>query len=178
MSLLASMHEQRGMHAQRGATLVVGLIMLVLITVMVTSAFTMSTTNLQSVGNMQFRDEAVAAANKAMEQVLSSPFTDAPVAQTVNVDINNDDTTDYEVVFDPPACISDSELVISGAAPSSVTLPSSFTVAGNTFHQTVWDLSARVTDVAAGGGSVGTSVHVRQGVRVLLTQTQYNAVCL
>ena len=51
-------------HAQHGATLVVGLIMLVLITLMVTSAFMLSSINLKSVGNMQFRDEAVAAANK------------------------------------------------------------------------------------------------------------------
>jgi hypothetical protein len=158
--------------AQRGATLVVGLIMLVLITVMVTSAFTLSTTNLQSVGNMQFRDEAVAAANKASEQVLSSPFTTAPVAQTINVDLNNDGTTDYEVEFDAPTCIGDSEVIISGAAPSSVTLGSSFAVAGSTFYQTIWDLSARVTDDVS-----GASVHVRQGIRVLLTQAQYNAVC-
>jgi hypothetical protein len=160
------------LHAQRGATLVVGLIMLVLITVMVTSAFTLSTTNLQSVGNMQFRDEAVAAANKASEQVLSSPFTTAPAAETINVDLNNDGTTDYEVRFDVPTCIGDSEVIISGAAPSSVTLGSSFAVAGSTFYQTVWDLSARVTDDVS-----GASVHVRQGVRVLLTQAQYNAVC-
>jgi hypothetical protein len=161
------------LHAQRGATLVVGLIMLVLITVMVTSAFTLSTTNLQSVGNMQFRDEAVAAANKATEQVLSSPFTSAPAAQAINVDLNNDGTTDYEVVFDPPTCVGDSELPISGAAPSSVTLPASFTVAGSTYYQTIWDLSAHVTDDVS-----GASVHVHQGMRVLLTQAQYNAVCL
>lgn len=160
------------LHAQRGAALVVGLIMLVLITVMVTSAFTLSTTNLQSVGNMQFRDEAIAAANKATEQVLSSPFTSAPAGQSINVDLNNDGTTDYEVVFDAPACIGDSEIIVSGAAPSSVTLGSSFAVAGSTFYQTVWDLSARVSDAVS-----GASVHVRQGIRVLLTQAQYSAVC-
>lgn len=160
------------LHRQCGAVLVVGLIMLVLITVMVTSAFTLSTTNLQSVGNMQFRDEAVAAANKATEQVLSSPFTSAPAAQSIDVDLNNDGTNDYEVDFDVPACISDSEIVLSGAAPSSITLGSSFAVAGSTFYHTVWDISARVTDPVS-----GASVHVRQGVRVLLTQAQYNAVC-
>ncbi len=167
------MSSAASLHAQRGATLVVGLIMLVLITVMVTSAFTLSTTNLLSVGNLQFRDGAVAAANKAIEQVLSSPFTTAPVAQTIDVDLNNDDQIDYHVAVDAPACIGDSELVVSGAAPSSITLGSSFAVAGSTFYQTIWDLSARVTDAAVSGASV----HVRQGVRVLLTQAQYNAVC-
>jgi hypothetical protein len=159
--------------SQRGATLVVGLIMLALITVMVTTAFTMSQTNQMSVGNMQFRDEAIAAANKAIEQVLSSPFTTAPAGQTIDVDLNNDDTVDYHVEFDTPACVSDSQILISGAAPSSVTLGSSFAVAGSTFYHTVWDLSAQVTDAAVSGASV----HVRQGVRVLLTQAQYNASC-
>jgi hypothetical protein len=161
------------LRAQRGSALIVGLIMLVLITVMVTSAFTMSTTNLQSVGNMQFRDEAIAAANKATEQVLSSPFFTAPAAQTINVDLNNDGTTDYEVEFDAPTCVGDTPIVIAGSAPSSVTLPPSFGLPANTFHQTVWDLNARVIDPVS-----GASVRVRQGVRAPpLTQAQYNAAC-
>jgi len=90
---------------QRGATLVVGLIMLVLITLLVTSAFTLSASNLKSVGNMQTRDEAIAAGNKAIEQVLSSPFTNSPAAETIEVDIDNDSTTDYLVEFAEPTCI-------------------------------------------------------------------------
>jgi hypothetical protein len=151
----------------------VGLIMLVLITVLVTSAFNLSTTNLAAVGNMQFRDEAIAGANKAIEQVLSSPFTNSPAGQSINVDIDNDDTPDYEVVFSAPTCISDSELVVGSSAPSSVTLGSTFAVAGSTFHQTIWDISASVTDTSRSGASV----QVHQGVRVLLTQSQYDAVC-
>jgi Tfp pilus assembly protein PilX len=158
---------------QRGATLAVGLIMLVLITVLVTSAFNLSTTNLAAVGNMQFRDEAIAGANKAIEQVLSSPFTDSPAGQAINVDIDNDDTPDYEVVFSAPTCVSDSEMVNNAAALSSVTLGSSFSVLGSTFHETIWDLSATVTDT----NRSGASVQVHQGVRVLLTQSQYDAVC-
>lgn len=160
-------------HRQQGATLAIGLIMLVLITVLVTSAFNLGNTNLIAVGNMQFRDEAIAGANKAIEQVLSSPFTNAPTGQAINVDIDNDDNPDYEVVFSAPTCISDSEIVIAGAAPSSITLGSSFLVAGSTFHQTVWDISASVTDTQGSGASI----QVHQGVRVLLTQAQYDAVC-
>lgn len=161
------------MHSQRGATLAVGLIMLVLITVIVTSAFNLSTTNLTAVGNMQSRDEAIAGANKAIEQVLSSPFTSAPTGQAINVDIDNDNMPDYEVVFSAPTCISDSEIVVNGSARSSVTLGSSFAVAGSTFHETTWDLSASVNDA----NRSGTSVQIHQGVRVLLTQAQYDAVC-
>ena len=157
---------------QRGATLIVGLIMLTVITVMVTSAFSLSTTNLQSVGNMQFRDEAIAAANKAIEQVLSSPFTTAPVAQTINVDLDHDDAPDYEVVIDAPICISDAEMALSASAPSSVTLPVAYNYAGSTAYQTVWDITAHVS------ASSGATVNVHQGVRVLLSQIQYTASCV
>ena len=69
--------------AQQGITLIVGLIMLVLITLIVTSAFMLSHTNLKSVGNMQFRDESIAAANVAIEQVLASPFYISPAAESI-----------------------------------------------------------------------------------------------
>lgn len=167
------MNVRAPLHAQRGATLVVGLIMLTLITVMVVSAVNISNTNVMSVGNMQFRDEAIAAANKAIEQVLSSPFTTTPIAQEINVDINNDDNTDYVVAVAVPTCVRDSEIVIAGAAPSSVSLGPTFAVVGSTYYETVWDLNATVTDSAVSGASV----QVRQGVRVLLTQAQYSAVC-
>ena len=127
-----------------------------------------------SVGNMQFRDEAIAAANAAMEQVLSSPFTDAPTAQAINVDINNDGVTDYEVNFAKPTCVSDSDLVINSAPPSSISLGRSFSVLGSTYYHTVWDLDATVTDATASGASV----RVREGIRVLLTKAQYTAACL
>ena len=66
------------------------LIVLTLITLVVVSAFTLSSSNLKAVGNMQARDESVAAADQAIELVISSAFTDAPVAQEVNVDINKE----------------------------------------------------------------------------------------
>jgi hypothetical protein len=167
------MSSPLSMHLQGGATLAIALIMLVMITVLVTSGFNLSNTNLAAVGNMQFRDEAIASANKAIEQVLSSPFTDSPAGQAIDVDIDNDDTPDYEVLFSAPTCISDSEIVVSGSAPSSLTLGSSFAVAGSTFYETIWDISATVTDA----NRSGASVQVHQGVRVLLTQAQYDAVC-
>ena len=80
--------------AQRGATLIVGLIMLVLLTLVATSAFMLSTGNLKAVGNMQFRNEATAAANMAIEQMISSAFTNAPTGETIPVDIDNNGSTD------------------------------------------------------------------------------------
>lgn len=159
--------------AQRGATLVVGLIMLVLITLMVTTAFTLSTTNLKSVGNMQFRNEAIAAGNIAIERVLSSPFTTAPSAEQILVDINNDGTNDYAVSIATPVCVRGS--VAAPPVLSSVTLGSlmSTSYAWNT----VWDIDATVTPTSDNPGASGASAHVHSGVRVLLSQAQKDAVC-
>jgi len=149
------------------------LIMLVLITLLVTSAFTVSTSGLKSMGNMQIRDEAIAAGNKAIEQVLSSPFTNAPTGEAINVDLNNDGTTDYVVTFNTPICVSASTIAATGVAPSSISLGSTFNPTTSNLYETVWDLDANVTDP---NGS-GASVRMHQGVRVLLTQTLYSAVC-
>jgi Tfp pilus assembly protein PilX len=158
---------------QRGATLVVSLIMLVLISLLVTGAFTMSTTNLKAVGNMQNRNEAIAAGNKAIEQVLSSPFTDSPAAESIDVDIDNNGKTDYRANFATPTCISASRLASTVAPPSSISLGPAFTVATSNFYETVWDLDANVIDTSGSGAAA----RIRQGVRVLLSQTKYNAVC-
>jgi len=157
---------------QNGAALVVSLILLTLITVMVVSAFTATSVNTQAVGNMQSRDEAVAAANQAIERVLGSPFTDDPKPESVDVDIDNNGTTDYQVSFAPPTCIAATKIATPSAPPSGLSFGSAFAAAGSTFYKTIWDLDATVTHQAT-----GTNVHVRQGVRVLLTQAQYNMVC-
>lgn len=155
-------------HSQRGITLFVGLIMLVLITLMVTSAFTLSTSNLKSVGNMQARDEAIAAANQAIEHVLSSPFTTAPAAEEINVDINNDGVTDYVASIAIPICVRAS--IESAAVKTSGTLPSMSTV--NTYN-TLWNIEATIDDAKTGAKTI-----VQTGMRVLLTQPQKEAVCL
>jgi hypothetical protein len=153
--------------------LIVGLIMLVLITLLVTSAFTLSTSGLKSVGNMQSRDDAIAAGNKAIEQVVSSPFTNSPAGESINIDLNNDGITDYVVVLNTPTCVSSAQIPGTTVAPSSLSLGSSFNPSTSNLYETVWDLDANVTDL---NGS-GAAVRVHQGVRVLLTQNQIQAVC-
>lgn len=155
-------------HAQRGVTLIVGLILLVLITLMVTTAFTLSNTNLKSVGNMQLRDEAIAAANVAIEQVLSSPFTTAPAAETINVDINSDGIPDYVVAIATPVCVRASR--DATASSSSVTLGAGMSTA--TTWNSIWEIEATVDDAKSGAKTT-----VREGVRVLLSTAQKNAVC-
>lgn len=155
---------------QRGATLISGLIMLAVIMMTVTTAFTLSSTNLKAVGNMQFRNEAIAAANKAIEQVISSPFTDSPTAEEINVDINNDGNNDYIVQVTKPSCIRAAQLTNTSQQRSSITL--SGLSSGLAYYNTMWEIEAVVTDTTS-----GTSVRVHQGVRVVLDQTKLSAVC-
>lgn len=160
--------QPAGVARQRGATLIIGLIMLVLITLIVVNAFTLSSSNLKSVGNMQVREEAVAAANQAVERLISSPFTNSLGAQSFTVDINKDGTDDYTVAVAVPSCIR--ALQATAAAPSDVEMGAAMS-SGSTWN-TEWDIDATVTDPAS-----GASVRVRQGVRVLLTQTQKETAC-
>jgi Tfp pilus assembly protein PilX len=158
---------------QSGAALVVGMIMLVLITLMLVTALNLGTTNFRAMTNMQFRSEAIAASNKAIEQVISSPFTAAPAAETINVDLDNDTNRDYRVQIAMPQCVYAAQAF--GADPSSLSLPVSMT-ASSTWN-TVWDIDASVdgADVVNKGG--GASVRVHAGVRVLLSEAEKDAVC-
>jgi Tfp pilus assembly protein PilX len=165
-------HCEMARGRERGSALIVSLVMLVLITAMLASSFTLSSTNLKSVANTQLRNEVVAAANAAIEQVISSPFTNAPAAESVDVDINNDGTVDYTVNFGVPRCVSASTIAPTSLPVSSLSLGSSFASTVSSYYETTWDLDATVVDNVS-----GASAHVHQGVRVLLTQAQYTAVC-
>lgn len=153
-------------YRQRGATLIVGLIMLLLFTLMISTTFMLSSTNLKAVGNMQSRNEALAAANMAINLMMSTAFTTAPAADTVNVDLNNDGTDDYQVELAQPQCVEAS--LAAATAPSSVTLA---TMSRSTWN-TVWEIRASVSDPVSGAATV-----VRTGVRVLLTQAEKDNVC-
>ena len=152
---------------QSGATLIVALIMLTLITLLVVNAFTLSSSNLKAVGNMQAREESIAAANQALELVVSSSFTTAPVAQEINVDINKDGTTDYTVAVAAPRCIKVKEV----PNPDKCDEDLKDLCAASNWH-TDWDLEATVKDSAT-----GADVVMHQGVRVKLSSAQRTAVC-
>jgi len=165
-------HRKHAGRAERGAALVVSLILLTLITVMLASSFTLSTTNSKSVSNTQVRNEALAAANAAIEQVISSPFFNAPAAESINIDINNDGVVDYTVNFAVPKCQSATTITPTSLPVSSLSLGSTFASTAASYYQTVWDVDATVIDNAN-----GASVHLHQGIRKLLTQAQYSAAC-
>jgi type II secretory pathway pseudopilin PulG len=136
-----------------GATLVVSLIMLVVLTLLAVTAIRMSNVNFRTIGNMQARNEAVAAAQQAIEQVISKPanFT-TPVAQQIPIDINSDGVADYTVNVSAPVCLKEASMPgysidFAASAPKMV----------------YWDIKAVVTD-----GRSGANVTVHQGVRMAM----------
>ena len=104
---------------QRGISMVVALIMLMLMTLLAVSAFQASNVNLRIAGNMQVRQETLAAAQTATEQVLSSPaFIDpATPPAAVTVALNG---ASYTVNFTPaPACKSVVDIPSEDLVPSN-----------------------------------------------------------
>ena len=100
---------------QNGATLIVTLVMLIMLTLFAISAMNTSTTNLQVVGNMQFRQEGMRSSNEAIEATLSTTrFIDTPsdavenpcgVQNTLCTDLNGDGVPDLTTrLTPPPAC--------------------------------------------------------------------------
>lgn len=146
---------------QRGATLVVGLIMLLLLTIAVSSAFTLSGVNLKAVGNMQYRAEATAAANVAIEGVISSDdIFFAPAAKDITVG-------SYEVKILAPVCLRAVDVKVDTSDdpnPNILIEGQEGVVGGSTgFQDTYWNIPAEVKDSVT-----GAEVRVNQGVKIRL----------
>lgn len=152
----------RGRQRQRGATLIVAVIVLMLITMTVISAFRVSRSHTQSVANMQFRDEALAAANLVLEDVVSLPNVETLVLAngTVaarSVDINQDGVDDFQVALAVPRCIR----VETGGTDEAGQLNGVLgEVENNGLRYVLWEVRADVTDAAT-----GAEVSVVQGFR-------------
>lgn len=165
---------------QSGATLLVALVMLVILTLFAITAINFTNINTRIVGNQQFKKEAESAAQQAVEQIISSDFTINPVATAVNVDINNDGTTDYMVQVAKPAClttkpiqlleldiaITDDQNCFKSAKATTSGFVSAAGGAGNSLcSNTQWDVQATVTDSGTTGSSgSGAKAVLHQGV--------------
>jgi len=161
------MNQMTTPQKQRGVTLVIGLIMLVLITLMVTTAFMLSNTNLKAVGNMQFRDEAIAAANVAIERVVSDDFTLAPAASNHNVNIGG---AVYTVSVAAPNCIRSVPLKsLPPTDPDAVqcTIGASGAVL---CYETMWEIDATVSPTGA-ALATGAVARVKQGINKRVSVT-------
>jgi Tfp pilus assembly protein PilX len=163
-------------HRQRGATLFVALVMLVVLTLLSISAIRSSSINLRIAGNMQMAGEATAAAQQAIEQVLSTNFTAAPVASVITVDINGSGTADYSANVPVPQCtgsvplknadlntndVNDRKCISSSTASNTGIFFASGAPAVTGMSWCLsqqWDVAARATSFT------GTDVTVHQGV--------------
>jgi len=144
---------------QRGSTLLVALIMLVLLTLTAVSAINSTTTSLQMVGNAQFTEEANAAAQQAIENVISSNGFETTAPAPQNIDINNDGTADYTVTFSPaPQCISVKAVTVGDPGVPTICASS----IGAVCFWTEWDIRAVVSDA-----KTGASVNLHQGVKTI-----------
>ncbi len=162
------------LHKQRGSTLLVALIMLVLLTLIAISAMNATTTSIHVVGNAQFREEANAAAQQGIEQIISSNFTAAPAASAVAVTFG---AATYTAQVETPTCtrsigITNGELnpaiaadavcLGSGAASNTGIVGASGVMsptAQSWCYKQQWDIRATVADTNTGAN---TAVH--QGV--------------
>ena len=163
-------------HKQRGSTLLVALVMLMLLTMIAISAMTATTSGIQIVGNAQFREEAGAAAQQGIENIISSNFTALPAASNVAVTFG---AANYVAAVSVPVCtssvgITNAQLIPptlpanvvclgSGAATNTGIVGASGVVSSGQswcFQQN-WEVSATVTDANTGAN---TTVH--QGVYI------------
>lgn len=180
---------------QRGVTLVIALIFLVLMSLFAATAFKNSTGNLRIVGNMQSRQEAIAVAQQALEQTISSTyFTTNPAnvaATPVRVDVDGDGTVDYTATLNPqphcyrtkaikgneldPTLAADLSCMKSGAVQQGgLDTPDAAADAGNSLcANSEWNIGAQVLDVRS-----GTKVVVNQGVAVRVLDTDAANACL
>ena len=165
---------------QAGATLLVALVMLVVLTLFAITAINFTNINTKIVGNQQFKKEAEAAAQQAIEQIISADFTTNPLASDVNIDINNDGINDYIVKVAKPACLTakpillleldiaipDDQACFKSAKGTTTGFVSTASGAGNSLcSNTQWNVQATVTDSGAtGSAGSGAKAVVHQGI--------------
>ena len=131
-------------HRQTGATLIVALMMLVMMSILAVSAINLSTINLKIVGNMQAQKTLDAAAQDAIEQIVSTytAFT-SPAATIVTTSMGDVD--------------------ISQAVCLSSTVAKGYTavVSGIIPQDNSWEIAATITDSVTGATST-----IHQGVNI------------
>lgn len=165
---------------QSGATLLVALVMLVILTLFAITAINFTNINTKIAGNQQFKKEAESAAQQAIEKIISADFTTNPLATTVNIDINNDGTTDYVVSVAKPTCLTNMPIKLLDLDVANTDDVSCFTSAkgvttgligsgggaGNSLcSNTKWDVQATVNDSGSTGSSgSGAKAVTHQGI--------------
>jgi Tfp pilus assembly protein PilX len=181
--------------AQRGMALVVGLILLALMTVMAITGFNIGRTSMDIVGNMQGRQEVIAAANSAIQEAISTTrLFQAPDAIFLNpcagantrcYDTNGDGTDDITVELTPtPVCIQAQTIPNAALQLADVNQAGCATGVSQTFGQegtatgsslcanSVWEITAVATDLIT-----EAEVVVTQGAAVRVSTDEIGTNC-
>lgn len=169
-------------HVERGYTLVIALIMLAALALLAAAALKSGTTNLRAVGNMQARQETMAASQAAIERTISSQaFAENPAlvaANPIGIDVDGDGNADYQATLTPaPTCynyrtVRTSELDpdlpadipclrSSSATTSAPDTGAPSVVTDSLCADSEWNVRAQVVDAAT-----GARVAVNQGIAI------------
>ncbi len=139
------------LQSQKGAALVVAMLMLAVLALLGVTSVNNSTMNLRVTQNLQARQDVEAAAQNAIEQVISSIASfNTPTALTVNGD-GTAIPVGTNVVVDAPVC--------TEARPSEG-YSATFTLAPEDTH---WDVVANATDTVTAARTT-----LRQGVVIVM----------
>lgn len=180
---------------QRGAALLVVMVMLLLLAWMGLSAFRMTGQHIQIVGNTQSRVLATAAAQRAIEQTISSDqFARDPgavAASPITTDVDGDGTPDLTATLDPrPRCarvrpIKTAELDVRRSGDRvclqssdaggllMVERPAAVVASGDSLcAASEWDISARVEDAHTGAAAA-----VQQGIGIRVAKADADSFC-
>ena len=179
---------------ERGVALYMVLVILVAIAWFALSGFRISGQHLQIVGNNQSRTQAVAAAQRAIEQTISSnAFTEDPAAVAatpIPTDIDGDGKDDFTAMITPaPKCfrvraIKTAELdvalapdrqclVSTGGGAVYIERPGSAPPAGDSLcSNSEWNISAAVEDART-----SAAVTVSQGIGVRVARADADNFC-
>ena len=181
---------------QGGMALVVGLILLALMTIMAITGFNIGRTSLDIVGNMQSRQEVIAAANSAIQEAISTtrlfqtpetiflnPCDNEP--NTRCFDTNGDDVEDIRVTLTPtPVCIQAQTIPNAALDVDDVNQAGCATGVGQTFGiegtatgsslcaNSVWEIVAVATDLIT-----EAEVVVTQGAAVRVSTDEVGTNC-
>lgn len=172
---------------ERGAALIVSMIMLILISLLAVASFRLGKSDLQIVGNMQSRKQALSAAQQTIEQVISNTaFTTTPTnaialpcngPNTACIDLNGDGVPDVNVSI-LLNCTANEPLLNSAlnfsnandagcAEGASQNLGVAGVASNNSLcSNNIWDAQATATDSVTGAQYV-----VDQGVAVRVAAT-------
>lgn len=155
------MMKPRAPSRQGGFILILSLVMLVAMTILATAAIRLGTINLRAVNNQQVRDESIAAAQQAIEQIVSTNFSKnadslkAAREATPTITLSNDKA--YNVAFGNNAVclvsivpLKNTELDLDNEDDAKCYQGKSITSA---CARTVWQVSARTTNNFFGAGA-------------------------